>query len=829
MQTPSAVVVLAVVLMFAAASCVGGQARVAVVKRPPTDMPNAYYVSNRPPLAPSPFAKLPIGAITPRGWLRHMLELEAAGMTGRLAEISPWCKAEGNAWLSPTGEGHSPWEELPYWLKGFGDLGYVLKDERIVAEARKWIDGILASQREDGWFGPRSNLTNVDGKSDIWPNMVALDALKSFYEYTGDARVLPFLTKYFRWQAAVPRADFLVGSWQKVRAGDNLESVYWLYGHTGEPWLLDLARKVHERADDWTGGVANWHGVNFCQCFREPALFWMQAQEPKYIAATIRNYDTVMGLYGQVPGGMFGADENCRKGFGDPRQGAETCSLVEYMHSFEMLAKITGDPLWADRCEEVALNAMPASQPPDQKGLHYLTASNQPSLDARNHAPGIQNGGCMFAYNPHEYRCCQHNVSHGWPYYAEELWLATADNGLAASLYAASEVAAKVADGTAVVLTEETDYPFGETVTLTLTAPSPVRFPLYLRVPLWCRGAKVALNGKALKVQAEPLSYIVIDRTWEDRDRVTLELPMRLAVKVWEKNKNAVSVSRGPLWFSLRIGEEWKRYGGTDKWPAYEVLPTTAWNYGLQVDPARPEASIEVVRKGGPVPPQPFTPAAAPVELRAKARKIPEWGFDRFGLCAVLQPSPARSQEPLETVTLVPMGCARLRIAAFPTVSTKADAEAWQADPQPAHAAGASYGNPGDTLDALSDGILPRNSNDRDILRFTWWDHKGTREWVAYKFPKPRPIAWADVYWFDDTGGGGCRVPKSWQLMYKDGDQWKPVTLAAGAAYGTAKDALNKAAFAPVVTQEVRLEVQLQDGFSGGVLEWRVGPPAGAK
>jgi hypothetical protein len=100
---------------------------------------------------------------------------------------------------------------------------------------------------------------------------------------------------------------------------------------------------------------------------------------------------------------------------------------------------------------------------------------------------------------------------------------------------------------------------------------------------------------------------------------------------------------------------------------------------------------------------------------------------------------------------------------------------------------------------------------------------------VAYKFPKPQSIAWSDVYWFDDTGGGGCRVPKSWQLMYKDGDQWKPVTLAAGAAYGTAKDALNKAAFAPVVTQEVRLEVQLQDGFSGGVLEWRVGPPAGAK
>jgi len=117
---------------------------------------------------------------------------------------------------------------------------------------------------------------------------------------------------------------------------------------------------------------------------------------------------------------MFGADENCRRGFDDPHQAAESCTMVEFMHSFEMLLKITGDPLWADRAEEVAFNSYPCSQSPDLKALHYLTAPNQVVLDARNHSPGVQNRGCMFAYNPHSYRCCQHNVSHGWPYYAEE-------------------------------------------------------------------------------------------------------------------------------------------------------------------------------------------------------------------------------------------------------------------------------------------------------------------------------------------------------------------------------------------------------------------------
>ncbi|MBE3123460.1 MAG: transcriptional initiation protein Tat, partial [Planctomycetes bacterium] len=159
---------------------------------------------------------------------------------------------------------------------------------------------------------------------------------------------------------------------------------------------------------------------------------------------------------------------------------------------------------------------------------------------------------------------------------------------------------------------------------------------------------------------------------------------------------------------------------------------------------------------------------------------------------------------------------------------TSADATTWQTaeQAQAAYEATASHGFEADTTDALSDGLLPKHSNDQDIPRFTWWPQKGTTEWVAYRFPKPRTITWTDVYWFDDTGGGGCRVPASWRLLVKDGAEWKPVTLAAGSSHATAKDAFNKAAFEPVTAQEVRLEVKLQDGFSGGILEWRVGPPA---
>ncbi|MCX5685467.1 MAG: transcriptional initiation protein Tat, partial [Planctomycetota bacterium] len=197
---------------------------------------------------------------------------------------------------------------------------------------------------------------------------------------------------------------------------------------------------------------------------------------------------------------------------------------------------------------------------------------------------------------------------------------------------------------------------------------------------------------------------------------------------------------------------------------------------------------------------------------------------DRYGLAAVLQMSPVFTEQPVETVTLIPMGWARLRISAFPTASAAAGANKWAETTKPAYAATASYCHAGDSVEALSDGLLPKNSNDHSIPRLTWWDHKGTTEWVAYKLPKPRTVSWSDVYWFDDTGKGGCRAPASWQLLYKDGDAWKPVKPAAGAAYGTAKDTFNKVAFEPVTTSELRLEVKLQADASGGILEWRVGP-----
>lgn len=816
-----------VLLMFSAGALAGQE------KRPPASPPeavrtvtvlpggaNSFYAGNRAPLLPSPLIKLPIGSVRASGWLRRQLELMAAGFTGRLSEISPFCRFEGSAWAHPRGEGQNGWEELPYWLKGYYNLGYALQDQRILREARRWLEAVLASQRPEGYFGSRSNLIgdHLAGKApDLWPNMVMLYPLRSLYEATGDKRILDFMSKYFRWQMTLPLEQFTPSSWQHWRAGDNLDSIYWLYNRTGERWLLELARVNHERTADWTGGIPTWHVVNIAQCFREPAQYYQQTRDLRYLRATERVYDTVRGIYGQVPGGLYGADENARPGFTGPRQGTETCAMVEIMYSHSLLAAITGDPRWLDRAEEVAFNSLPCSMTPDLKGLHYLTAPNQVQLDRQNKAPMIDNGGDMFSYNPHQYRCCQHNVAFGWPYFAEYSWMATPGNGLAAVYYVASQVTAKVGHGALVTIQETTDYPFGETVAFAFSMAKPARFPLALRIPGWCERPSVSTNGQAARPAKPGRGWVILERTWQPGDQVRLELPMQIGVTVWTRNRNTVSVHRGPLTYSLRIGERWARAGGTDAWPGFEVYPATPFNYGLIVNTSDPGAGFEVVKRPGALPAQPFTLDNAPVMLRAKGRKIPQWRQEANGMVGEVQPGPVHSREPVEELQLVPMGCARLRISAFPQIGEGPEAREWGEPPPLVLASTASHFEP---PTVIHDGVAPTSSADLQVPRFTWPERRGTREWVEYYFSAPRRISAVEVYWAEDPGRGGCRLPESWEVLWWDGKSWQRV--AAAASFELRKDGFSRAAFAPVETSRLRLRAQLREGAAAGLYEWRI-------
>ncbi|WPB95112.1 beta-L-arabinofuranosidase domain-containing protein [Streptomyces malaysiensis] len=543
--------------------------------------PAAVASTARRPRAPLPdsFDRLPSGSVTPRGWLAEQLRLQLQGLCGRYEERSHFLDFDTTGWTHPDRDG---WEEVPYWLRGYVPLAVATGDQAALANSRKWIDAILATQQSDGFFGPRSLRTQLNGGPDFWPFLPLLMALRTHEEFTGDERVVPFLTRFLSFMNAQGPGAF-DSSWVSYRWGDGLDTAIWLYRRTSEAFLLDLARKMHTYGANWVDNLPSPHNVNIAQGFREPAQYAQLTGSAELRQATYRTYASVLGAYGQFPGGGFAGDENYRPGFDDPRQGFETCGIVEFMASHELLTRITGDPVWADRCEDLAFNMLPAALDPQGTGTHYITSANTIDLNNAVKSQGqFQNGFAMQSYQPgvDQYRCCPHNYGMGWPYFAEELWLATPDRGLAAAMYAACQVSAKVAGGTTVTFTEDTDYPFDETIKLTLATREKVAFPLHLRVPGWCANPRIEVNGRPVAASAGP-AFVKVDRSWTDGDVVTIRLPQRTTLRTWSAQHDAVSVDHGPLTYSLRIGEDFVRYAGTDTFPEYEVHATTPWNYGL--------------------------------------------------------------------------------------------------------------------------------------------------------------------------------------------------------------------------------------------------------
>lgn len=661
--------------------------KVSVVDRPDTNTKNSHYVSNKSPLQALSFIKLPVGDVKPAGWTLKLLELQKDGLNGHLGEISAWLDKENNAWLG-TGTEYG-WEEVPYWLKGYGNMAYILNDKEMIAETKTWLEAVFSSQREDGYFGP---YIEKNGKPDLWGNMIMIWCLQSYYEYSGDSRVIDLMSKYFKWQLNLPDDMFLEDYWENSRGGDNLLSVYWLFNITGEDFLLDLAEKTHKNTANWRqrSTLPNWHNVNIAQSFREPASYYMLSADSADLISTYNVHHLIRNTFGQVPGGMFGADENARMGYIDPRQGTETCGFVEQMASNEILLRLTGDPFWAEHCEDVAFNSYPASMMPDLKSLRYITSPNQTISDSRNHHPGIDNRGPFLAMNPFSSRCCQHNHGQGWPYYIEHLVLATPDNGIAIAMYGPCTANVIVANGKEVKIIEETNYPFEESVKFTVQTSGKVTFPLYLRIPAWTDNPSIRVNGIKLQASLEEGKYARIEREWQNGDEVVFDIPMKLTQSVWQANQDSRSINYGPLTFSLKIKEnyekvssietaigdsKWQKNADPEKWPTYEIYPASDWNFALELDESLPlEENFEVVKTNWPADDYPFTPESSPIHIKAKGKKVTGWVIDQYGLTGELPiKEEIKFEGQSEKITLIPMGAARLRISAFPVYIRNAE------------------------------------------------------------------------------------------------------------------------------------------------------------
>jgi hypothetical protein len=213
----------------------------------------------------------------------------------------------------------------------------------------------------------------------------------------------------------------------------------------------------------------------------------------------------------------------------------------------------------------------------------------------------------------------------------------------------------------------DTDYPFRESLRLTVTAEKSVRFPLVLRVPGWAQGATVCVAGGPEK-KLKPGSFHLIERQWQGAVGVSLRFPMQ--VKTLRRYNQAMALERGPLVYSLKLGESRRRVNADKPHRElphgdFEVRPTTPWNYALLVDEAQPATSVTFTEQ--PVGETPFSPEGAGVLGKVKGRRLPSWQLAR-GWAAEVPPEPQESKEPLEELTLLPYGCTNIRVTEFPVL-----------------------------------------------------------------------------------------------------------------------------------------------------------------
>ncbi len=661
---------------------------------------NTFYYSKQLPLKNQTdnkltelyMNKLPLGDVTvSQGWLRTQLDLMCEGITGKLPEFGPYFKPDKNGFLYP--ETASGWEEIPYWFRGFYPMAVLADNKEHLATAQKYFEALFASRQEDGWFGPAylkeyDILPNGMKMPDLFPSMMLLDALILYYENTKDERVMETMDAFFKFCANIPDPIFLPARrdrlrWQKVRGGDMLTPIYWYYRQTGQDWLLDLAEKFHQKIWKCDMEFIAHHAVDFGQRVGYDAVYSQQSNCVEDFQKSEDAYLLFKEVWGQMPRGIFAADEQIREGETDPRQGYEPCGIVELTKNFYEMGRISGNTVYGDRTEDIMLNHFAPSFSPSYQQMHYITCANLPILSDWRQQPTTD--GSWVLHRSHEIftpnnRCCGHNTGMGWPWYAMNLWQRSTDGGIVAWLYSDSELNTTLGDKK-IALAMRTNYPFDTTITVKVTECEITdELPMYFRIPAWSESVKVTLGGKTADLVADKEGFVCVKAIFEKGDEIKLAFGASLSMTKW-KNNGSVSVDLGPLTYSVKIPECWREkdvegsYAHPDPhlFENYEVLPKTHWNYGLCLEGDDISSCVSIKEIKTELAAQPFTVEDAPIVLKARARRIPEWSLED-DMCGKLQPSPAYTDFEEEEIEMIPLGCARLRISCLPTVTTDAEA-----------------------------------------------------------------------------------------------------------------------------------------------------------
>jgi DUF1680 family protein len=596
------------------------------------------------------------------------------------------------------------------------------------------------------------------GKQSIWPgHQITEMGLAKLYRATGDVRYLNL-------------AKFLLDA----RGPDGPRGVRATYN------------QAHKKVIDQTEAVG--HAVRATYMYSGMADVAALTGDLSYVNAIDKIWDDVAEKKIYITGGIgaTGSGEAFGGPYELPNMSAynETCAAIGNDYWNQRLFLLHGDAKYVDVFERTLYNGLISGVSLDGMSFFYPNPLESAGQHKRSPWFGVA--------------CCPGNITRFLPSLPGYVYAQQGDK-LYVNLFVGSTADIKMDNGSKLKVIQDTRYPWDGAIKITINPDRTNNFTVNVRVPGWARdeaipGTLYSFNDKneervVLKINGKPTAftldkgYAPLTRKWKRGDVIELNLPMPVrrvqANEMVIADRGRVALQRGPIVYAA----EWPDN------PNGRVRNLVLQNDVKLTSEFRPDLLNGVAVVKGSAISLAYNESGSVERKEQSFTAIPyyAWANRGVGEMAVWIASDTEHARPL----------------AWPTVASTSKVTT----------------SGGQNPRAINDQNEPQSSRDPSASYFHWWPKKGTVEWVEYAFPQTSSVSEVELYWFDDTGSGECRVPASWKLLYKDGDLWKPVETTS--SFGVEKDRFNKVSFKPVTTSALRLEVTLQNGWSAGIQEWK--------
>ncbi len=707
----------------------------------------------------------------------------------------------------------------PY--KTIEGASYILQtypDKKLVQYIDSVLDVIASAQEPDGylytsrtqnpkepheWAGDKRWSKEEDLSHELYNLGHMVEAAIAHYQATGSRKFLDIAIRYAdcvcREVGPNPGQACVVPGHQIAEmalaklylvTGDKkyLDEAKFFLDYRGKTTIVHDYSQAHKPVIQQDEAVG--HAVRAAYMYAGMADVAALTGDKDYIKAIDAIWDNIVTKKLYITGGI-GATSNGEafgKNYELPNMSAycETCAAIGNVYVNYRLFLLHGDSKYYDVLERTLYNGLISGVSLEGNGFFYPNP-----LESMGQHQRQAWFGCA---------CCPSNICRFIPSLPGYIY-AVKDRNVYVNLFLSNKSNLTV-DGKTVALSQTTEYPWNGDIVVTVDQNAAGQFAMKIRIPGWVRNQvvpsnlyqysdnkrlnySVKVNGKDVAAQLMEDGYYTISRQWKKGDKVQIHFDMeprtvRANNKV-EADRGMVSVERGPLVYCAEHPDN-----------NFDIMGAL-FNQAPQFTLGKGEI------------------AGTPIQtLITSAQTL---NFDKQG----------RLQTQDQTLTLIPYYAWCHRGSGKMRVWLPQDLKATNPS-QPATLASESKVTSSSEMPALSsinDRLVPKDENDRSVPYTHWWPKKASTEWLAYEFPQESTVQSATVYWYDDGPWGGCRVPKSWRILYRNAQgQWQPVSGADN--YPTEKGAACTVNFDPVKTSALRLEVVLPDDNAAGLFEWIV-------